>query len=292
MASFSGASTPASNQFTINFQDCINQLITLRDSDLLPVRDSEVSAICLFLQEVVAIIYRFQAHSQTHPQIPATISIYPNEISYVSAADANRQLTLTHERQSAAGVVQESPEELKSHIRDAGKLNIACSHFYKAKAINLFLFRASPPLNFMAAKRDGWFDGLQGSDAEWEVLYHNRTVPYRSLAVKITEHVMWIYDPAYDPKGPPVFDASDPSRPKRLGIISGWAMPRALLTLIKNKGCAKVKTVMVGGGNNPDGEGRRMSCQWVINEVMKIMNPDAPELKEIVAEHAWHEVPR
>ena len=190
MASFSGASTPASNQFTINFQDCINQLITLRDSDLLPVRDSEVSAICLFLQEVVAIIYRFQAHSQTHPQIPATISIYPNEISYVSAADANRQLTLTHERQSAAGVVQESPEELKSHIRDAGKLNIACSHFYKAKAINLFLFRASPPLNFMAAKRDGWFDGLQGSDAEWEVLYHNRTVPYRSLAVKITEHVV------------------------------------------------------------------------------------------------------
>ena len=89
-----------------------------------------------------------------------------------------------------------------------------------------------------------------------------------------------------------MFDASDPSRPKRLGIISGWAMPRALLTLIKNKGCAKVKTVMVGGGNNPDGEGRRMSCQWVINEVMKIMNPDAPELKEIVAEHAWHEVPR
>ena len=97
---------------------------------------------------------------------------------------------------------------------------------------------------------------------------------------------MWVYDPAFVLNDAPVFEHND-TNPKRFNTISGWALLRKLRDEIQVKGCAAITKVWAGGGNNTDGQCRLMACQWIVNEIIKIIDPEARELKEIVREEEW-----
>jgi hypothetical protein len=99
---------------------------------------------------------------------------------------------------------------------------------------------------------------------------------------------MWIYDPAYDPHGPPVFN-SDGSK-KRLPEISGFALAREMRAWINAHG-RNLSRVYTSGGNNQGGFCREMSCRWIAEEMVKEMDDDEAMVISIVRDADWVEVP-
>jgi hypothetical protein len=98
---------------------------------------------------------------------------------------------------------------------------------------------------------------------------------------------MWIYDPAYDASGPPVYNG-DGSK-KRLPEISGFALARDMRQWINSNGQSLTK-VYTGGGNNQGGFCREMSCQWIAEEMVKEMDEDEARLIPIVKDADWVEI--
>jgi len=98
---------------------------------------------------------------------------------------------------------------------------------------------------------------------------------------------MWIYDPAYDPHGPPVYN-SDGSK-KRLPEISGFALARDMRQWINQNGQSLTK-VYAGGGNNQGGFCREMSCRWIADEMLREMDEDEARLIPIVQDADWVEI--
>jgi hypothetical protein len=98
---------------------------------------------------------------------------------------------------------------------------------------------------------------------------------------------MWIYDPAYDADGPPVYNV-DGSK-KRLGEISGFALARDMRQWIGQNGLGLTK-VYTSGGNNHGGCCREMSCRWIAEEMVKEMDEDEAAIFPIVRDTDWVEV--
>jgi hypothetical protein len=83
-----------------------------------------------------------------------------------------------------------------------------------------------------------------------------------------------VYDPAFSPDGPPVYNNDGSIR--RLGQVPGWALVRSIRAEI-NKGKV-VQKVQGGGGGNTDGLCRPMSYRWLVEEVIGAMDPDSAAL--------------
>lgn len=99
---------------------------------------------------------------------------------------------------------------------------------------------------------------------------------------------MWIYDPAYNPQGPPVYNP-DGSK-KRLTEISGFALARDMRQWINEHGQSLTK-VYTSGGNNQGGLCREMSCKWIAEEMVKEMDEDEARVIPIVRDEDWVEIP-
>jgi hypothetical protein len=98
---------------------------------------------------------------------------------------------------------------------------------------------------------------------------------------------MWIYDPAYDAHGPPVYNG-DGSK-KRLPEISGFALARDMRQWIGQNGLGLTR-VYCGGGGNQGGLCQEMSCRWIAEEMVKEMDDDEALLIPIVQEGDWVEI--
>ena len=98
---------------------------------------------------------------------------------------------------------------------------------------------------------------------------------------------MWIYDPAYDPHGPPVYN--DDSSKKRLNEISGFALAREMRVWINSHG-QNLQKVYTGGGNNVGGCCREMSCKWLAEEMIREMDEDEARVFPIVRDGDWVEI--
>ena len=98
---------------------------------------------------------------------------------------------------------------------------------------------------------------------------------------------MWIYDPAYDPEGPPVYNADGDK--KRLPEILGFALARDIRQWIGQNGQGLTK-VYAGGGNNYRGFCREMSCRWIAEEMIKEIDKDDLILISIVQDADWVEI--
>lgn len=98
---------------------------------------------------------------------------------------------------------------------------------------------------------------------------------------------MWIYDPAYDPEGPPVYNIDGGK--KRLPEISGFALAREMRQWIGQGGLSLTK-VYAGGGNNHGGFCREMSCRWIAEEMIKEIDEDDAMLIPIVRDAGWTEI--
>jgi hypothetical protein len=98
---------------------------------------------------------------------------------------------------------------------------------------------------------------------------------------------MWIYDPAYNADGPPVYNV-DGSK-KRLSEISGFALARDMRQWIGQNGLGLTK-VYTGGGGNQGGFCREMSCRWIATEMVKEMDEDEALVIPIVRDADWVEV--
>lgn len=98
---------------------------------------------------------------------------------------------------------------------------------------------------------------------------------------------MNVYDPAFQPDGPPVF-RKDTGEKNRMRSISGWALIRMMKDQIKNRG-APITKVLAGGGGNRDGKCREMSCRWIAEQMIAEMEPGWVA-NPIVADEDWVEV--
>lgn len=187
------SSSSAQPEETIAFattEEAITHLVRMRDSAEIPTTDSEIPHIRQYLKRLQAITLWYNAQPKAPFSSAPPITLFANEIRFADAADATAHLTLANTRQVAAGISNESQEELRGHIQDAGRLSDAIPHKYQAKANNFVLLCAQVPTNYTAAKRDGWFVELGDDEAVWREMHHDQTVPHHTLAVKIADHTV------------------------------------------------------------------------------------------------------
>lgn len=90
---------------------------------------------------------------------------------------------------------------------------------------------------------------------------------------------MWVYDPAF----------VEFAGAKRLTEMSGWALVRTMRKGI-NKKYKNISKVYVGGGDNEEGLCREMSCRWLVNEVIRTLDPESEAALEIVPPGGWHQI--
>lgn len=86
---------------------------------------------------------------------------------------------------------------------------------------------------------------------------------------------MTVYDLAFRPNRPPVYNADGSIR--RLRQVPGWALVRSIQAAINGSG-RPVQRVQGGGGGNMDGLCRPMSYRWLVEEMMGAMDPDSASL--------------
>jgi hypothetical protein len=100
----------------------------------------------------------------------------------------------------------------------------------------------------------------------------------------LTSMQITVYDPAFHPSKPPVYDENGSIR--RLRQVPGWALVGAMRRAINESG-RKVVRVQGGGRGNADGLCRPMSYRWVLEEMIGAMDPDSASLTQ---HKTWVEV--
>ena len=271
-------------------EQAVAKLVNLRSQ--YPKGDATPEEIGAFLAEVAAAVALFNG-DENRPADATTkgISIYPEEVEYEHSTGARSHLKRVQTAQRG-WPVEFTDEELEVEVQARGKLNIAHNRHFRQSRVNfLVIFATAPFINFAKANRDGWFEEeLALTMEERRAMWSRHEVPGHIIVARVEDQVvssscppltivylltpclqMTVYDPAFSPHGPPVYNKD--GSPRRLGEVTGWALARKWRDMIGEYG-KRVQKVQGGGGGNTDGLCRRMSYRWLVEEMIGLMDPD------------------